>query len=214
MGNAELESYSKHSIARALGIKEENVYLISQPNFHIDLAIRPLTYPYVLLGDCKLTAELISAQYQSNKLNTLTKLCLDSDGADPLYGYASIETIEKELIKQDFIPIRVPGLLGPNIANYMNAVVHIKPNGDLIYITNDCKPYNYQKDGININQLFKRYLIEKVPKIKKVEFISGGSSTKADGSRTYMNSCLARNNGGIHCMTSERPDFVKWNAMA
>jgi hypothetical protein len=42
-------------IALDLKINPENIVLVPQPDFHIDLAIRPLQYPYVLVHDPKLS---------------------------------------------------------------------------------------------------------------------------------------------------------------
>ena len=211
IGNENLYGNDIPFIAKHLGIKSENVHLISQPDFHIDLGIRPLNYPYVLLGDRKLTANLILDKY--DKLGAITKMLVARDKNYMPLSYASIETIAKELEQQGFIPIRVPGLLGKNEVNYMNAIVHQKTNGDLIYITNDCKPHTYQQFGIDINRLFEDYLMQTVPKIKKVKFINGGPKKNSNDYGTYMNFCLARTDGGIHCMTNEKPDFEKWNAM-
>ncbi len=209
IGNKNLCGNDIPFIAKHLGIKGENVHLIPQPDFHIDLGIRPLNYPYVLLGDRKLTANLILAKY---KLDNSTKLLIETEGNFLPHDYAGIDKIEHELRQKMFIPIRVPGILGDNQVNYMNAIVHQESKGDLIYITNDCQPSCYK--NIDINSLFKEYLMKQVPQIKKVEFISGGSNNNSNAYGTYMNFALARTGGGIHCMTSERPDFVKWNAMA
>jgi hypothetical protein len=38
-------------ISRDLNVKPENIVVLPQPDFHLDLAIRPLQYPYVLVHD-------------------------------------------------------------------------------------------------------------------------------------------------------------------
>lgn len=210
IGNKNLYGNYIPLIAKKIGIKLENIHLISQPDIHIDLGIRPINYPYVLLGDRGLTTKLIKSH--THKLDAITQMLIESSENYHRFSYANTETIEKELIQNGFIPIRVPGLLGQNKINYMNAIVHQESNGDLIYITNDCQPYGYR--NIDINNLFKKYLMEKVPKVKKVKFINGGLGYDGENYRTYTSFCLARTNGGIHCMSNERPDFEKWNIMA
>ena len=60
-------------IAQDLKIKPENIVLLPQPDFHIDLAIRPLHYPYVLVHDPKLS-EAMTEDYAVSKVGQMEML--------------------------------------------------------------------------------------------------------------------------------------------
>ena len=61
---------------------------------------------------------------------------------------------------------------------------------------------------INIDKHFKKifsdYLKTNVPQIKKVIYISGDDS---------MPDILEQLHGGVHCMSTEKPDFKKWDEL-
>lgn len=197
-------------IADELHIIPKNIYCAKQSSAHIDMSIKPLDFPYVLVGDPSLTIELAKQRYaNSAQLGYLQQMSENKTKS-------SIETkrnanagnvidISVQYLKmQGLIPIRVPGLLPEHYKgfNYMNAIVHQDTDGRLIYITNK----NGYKDvfGIDFEEIFVDYLKKHVPSIKKVIFIDGNELIEA---------VLQHQNGGIHCLSLEKPDFKKWDEL-
>jgi len=190
-------------IAKETGIKPDNIYMISQSpdfspalaerlppdfqmDFHIDMVVRPLKYPYVLVNDP-------------------SRIDIENSGMNRFLWQKQVENIRRgrltspekimdELKAQGFVPIPVPGIINEKNANYTNAIVHERPNGELVYITNSAS--GHQKDiGSNLDNLFKSYIEKNVSGIKEIKFVKNHLLDKL---------------GGIHCMTLEEPDFEKW----
>lgn len=196
VGKDALDFSNKKDVAEIFDINPKNLNVVSQPNFHIDLAIRPLNYPYVLVGDTKLTIDLAIKSHCDQKQFKYLKHVYKNMSSE---RYASPDKIIYELRSRGFKTIKVPGLIhGDTRMNFMNAIVHQEENGDLVYITNK----NYIKDdiGIDFESIFEKYLRSKAPAIKEVHFIDG------DG---FIRSSL-NNGGGIHCLSAERVDNEKW----
>ncbi len=190
-----------NKISKDFGVKEKNIYTIPQGNFHNDMFIRPVGYPYVLVNDNASVLENISElPYGAAKLRQKTK---DNETLR-LEQYASTEKIVKSLKKYGFTPIKIAGIYGKGEVNYLNAIVHKHNDGTLTYITNSaaCK-----KDGYSqLDNLFEKQLREKLPNIKNVYFIKGDYENIAGNAMMYSLHYL---NGGIHCYTCEEPDFDK-----
>lgn len=191
---------SKLNVASSLFVKPETLFVLSQPMYHLDMFIRPLLYPNVLVGDPKLMHKFAKAQYQADVIDSLSK---ERDKVFEAEKYVSVETTIKQLKAFGFNPIRVPGVLGSDELNYMNAIVHQKDDGSLLYITNKSHPSLNHRTGIDFELEFEKYLKRKVPQISEIVFIDG------DG---FVSNSLTHG-GGIHCMTNEMPDFEKWKKM-
>lgn len=191
--------FKKSEIAKSLNIEPKNLHVISQPDFHLDMVLRPLEYPYILVGDSKLTLDL--ARKNNVDKDQIKFLTLENrkrvKNKEP--WYASPDKIVKELKSRGFKPIKIPGLINDKKLNFMNAIVHKEPNGDLIYITN--KTHIGFETGIDFEKIFVDYLKAKVPQIKKVIFI--------DGDGFIENELKADGGGGVHCRVAELPDFKK-----
>jgi hypothetical protein len=201
VGADSLDGCEGQHIAKSLNVKTENMYAISQPNFHIDMVVRPLTYPYVLVGDPKLTNKLINDIRTKKGLPLLEKHHSNVVKGDEHYNYSSTAKTVKELKAHGFKPIRVPGLLSDEMGlNFMNAIVHQKPDGKLIYITN--KTHLGENIGIDFEAIFEKDLKSKFPAIEKVIYIDGEG---------LIQESLVEYEGGTHCMSCEKPDFEKWN---
>jgi len=211
IGNDALTDSSKITVANQLEVMPKNLHVISQPEAHLDLIIRPLNFPYVLIGDSNLTMGLaekhnkLSAKHIEYFKKTYNNRKFRIEQND----YVDIDTTINELKEQGFKPVRVPGFIGNNIPvvansdlNFMNAIVHQEDDGSLIYITNKT---NLKKEmGIDFEEIFENYLKLKVPSIKEVIFVDG------DG---LIAQNLRNSQGGIHCMNTERPNFNKWEAL-
>ena len=197
VGKDALSGTDENTVAQSFDVKVENLHFISQPNFHIDMVVRPLTYPHVLVGDPKLTAELAKKGLSKNQ-------CKDFDAKyfnEISREYASTNKTVKELKAQGFEPIRVPGLIsGRRGVNFMNAIVHQKPDGNLVYITN--KTHIGKNNGLDLQKIFENDLKSKFPQIDTFIYIDG---------KGHVQESLTSLFGGTHCMTCERPDFEKWN---
>ncbi len=194
----------KEALSKLYGISKKNIFRISQPNFHLDMAIRPIGYPYILVNDPELALE------NSKKIEGLeekTKKYYDNFNKHHPHNnrpYADVEKTIKELEAAGFKPIRIAGVYTGDI-NYMNALVSKREDGTMAYITNSTKGSNLYKT----DDMFKEDLTKKVPNIDKVYFISGGKSNVYQN-RNEMMINLGTRYGGIHCMTLEEPDFDKW----
>ena len=204
VGKDALSGSTKATVAGHLEVKPENLHVISQPNFHLDMAIRPLNYPYVLVGDPELTFELAKGQNKLNKgqVGYFEKSNEARAKNHIANNYADVEETVKQLEKNGFKAIRVPGLLGEDYLNFMNAVVHQEDDGSLIYITN--KMHLGKQNFINFEEMFANYIKSKSPSIKEVIFIDG------DG---LVPNALALQNGGVHCMSKEEPAYKKWKLL-
>lgn len=198
-------------IADELQIKPKNLYCAKQSSFHIDMVIRPLDYPYVLVGDPNLTIELAKQKYANthhmSHLQLMSKKTEKSSGETKQNNEAKSNAVDvsvQYLKSQGLIPIRVPGLLPEHYPglNYMNAIVHQDTDGRFIYITNK----NHYKAFLDIDfeEIFVDYVKSHVPSIKKVIFIDGNELIEA---------LLQNQQGGIHCLSLEKPDFRKWKTM-
>jgi hypothetical protein len=111
--------------------------------------------------------------------------------------------------------IPVPGIIEQCDINFMNAIVHQRPNGGLVYITNKSNDFNKYGNinlnnyyGVDFNEMFQKYLMQAAPFVKRVEFIEG--SVDLTSNNNYISKCLRDESGGVHCMVTERPDFDRW----
>lgn len=211
-------------IARELGLKPEQITYINQPDFHIDLWVRPLHGNIVLLNDPALSFQALSEatrrsdnREEKAQLQFLRKSLKQYLSRMEKHGYSGMETIAAQLEEAGFQVIRVPGIFRMRDAFrklterdtgrcvvYTNAVVHQRDNGDLVYITN--KGYLP-----SLNQVFEETLRKQAPWIKQVDWISGTST--AFRQTNLLTNRIATHldlGGGIHCLVNERPDFERW----
>ncbi len=202
----------------------DKVHFLPQLDYHIDLGVRPLKGNRVLVADDNLHLGLTKGILQRLKEDRANKKA--NVGAVDFYkkyismfnsamrkndkskNTANCEQVIEALKTQGYEPIRVPGrsydvknICGSNNElkynfNYMNAIVHQNPKGELVYITNSAPK------GINIfNKVFENYIKLAAPEIKKVVFVDGNGAVS-----NILHDC----NGGIHCLGTEVPDFSKW----
>lgn len=196
-----IKTLTKQEVAKEIDIKPENLYAIPQPDFHLDMAIRPLKYPYILVDDMDLTFSMAKTDKQRDYLKNEVYLLSQKERIAKM-KYTTPKQTAEELEKLGFIPIMVPGSFGfkRTMLNYMNAIVHQNPDGSLTYITNRS---DYGKKfwiGLNMEKIFSEYLKTQCPDVKKIIFIDW--------------KYIGREDAGVHCLTSERPDFEKWKRMS
>lgn len=202
------EIYNKIAIdtmAEEFGVKKENIFIIHQPNFHIDMNIRPIGYPYVLVNDPNLAIENLEHVPLGKGIAEITENREEYRKKE----YCEVETTIKELESYGFKPIRIGGVYASGEVNFLNAVVNKHEDGTISYITNssNCNKAGYSK----LEKIFEKELKSKVPNLKKVYFVRGEKvgDKKLNIGNAMMESLL-RANGGVHCMTLEEPDFSKY----
>lgn len=197
VGKRNLGQTSIDEIAQALEIEPTNIHMLSQPDFHIDLVIRPLNYPYVLVGDPKLMLEELAKKKHLNEKQLeyikITNKQIKKQEEKNLY--ATPDMICQELDSCGFEPIKVPGLISDIRVNFMNALVHQKKDGSFIYVTNASPVKKWT--GLDFEGIFKNYIKSHVPSIKKIYFIDG---------KGFIEECMVEGHGGVHCLSKERID--------
>lgn len=200
LGKNALKETDESKIALEFNIKTENVHIISQPNAHLDMAIRPLNYPYICVGDPYLVPRALREQHISEDKITQVEEILQDDRRKYIFyksTYARPNQTVQELEINGFKTIKIP-CLGNLHSNHMNAFVHQLDDGGLIYITNKSPLSN--ELGINFDAVFENYLKKEVPSVKEVIFIDG------DG---RIADSINYEGVGIHCMGAEKVNSEK-----
>lgn len=193
-------------ISELYGVKKENIHFIPLQDYHLDLSIRPVGYPYVLVNNPK----------EAHKNETKIKGLKQAGKPVPYkadFKYDSYKKTVEILEKAGFIPIPIGGVYDDGI-NFINAVVNLHPDGTISYITNSSKSKN-PRDA-KYQRLFEKDLRRKLsealkndenaPKLQNVYFIEGELYDFGN----EMTDNLLEGSGGIHCMTLEEPDFELW----
>ncbi len=198
-----------NKISKIYNVKPENITILKQPNYHLDMAIRPIGYPYILVNDSKLVLENIR---NNKKLfpEYIEKTAKEYYGNMYRYGYANCDETIKQLEGAGFKPIRIAGDWAYTTTgiNYMNALVNKHNDGTFSYITNSTRHTRYEE----LDEMFEKDLRRVAKNLDKIHFVSGKpAKTMYIGSNGTMDT-LKRLNGGIHCMSLEEPDFKKWGA--
>ena len=208
VGYDELRSKSYRYLSDEYGIKEENIIPIPQQYYHLDMFMRPIGYPYVLVDNPELSRKKLEKMDIMDGVYdylTLTKNFKDYESARAK-NYDSHKDVIKALKNAGFIPIEIAGVLGSGI-NFMNAIVNQHQDGTISYITNSTK---CESEFVSkIEKSFEEELRQKVPNIKRVYFVEGMKEFET-GMANYMMDNLAVRGGGIHCMVMEEPNFEIW----
>lgn len=222
--------------------KGKKLYTVTQPDYHIDLSLRPLNNKNILINDPgMLLNELNQAIKRANIVNdknpspelsnvikNLEKLLNETSAAFEKYNIkAQAKTLREELKANKFNVIRVPaavmqpaksvsGARNPNSIesrlfdernyslNYLNAIVHERPDKSLVYITN--KSGLDKKVGITpqiaeqIDFSFEKMFVKSLKGIIKPEDIHFvGEDCR------FLPDLLKNSDAGIHCLISEIP---------
>lgn len=222
--------------------KGKRLYTVTQPDYHIDLSLRPLNNKNIIINDPKmLLNELNQAIKKANNINdknpspelsnvikNLEKVLNETATAFEKYNVkAQAKTLREELKANKFNVIRVPaaimqpaksvsGARNPNSIesrlfdernyrlNYLNAIVHERPDKSLVYITN--KSELDKKIGITpdiaelIDFSFEKMFVKNLKGIIKPEDIHFvGEDCR------FLSDLLKNSDAGIHCLISEIP---------
>ncbi len=209
IGKSEIHNNkTKADISEEYGIDEKNIYTIPQQYYHLDMFMRPVCYPYVLVDNPQLSKKAIDKmnwlKYPYDYIQLRNNFNEFEESRSEHYTPAK-QTI-KALEKAGFKPIEVAGVFGSGI-NFLNAIVNKHKDDSISYITNSSSCKSPLVSGLE--RTFEEELREKVPNIDKVYFVSGNPILKSEMSN-YIMSNLLHSGGGIHCMSLEEPDFETW----
>jgi hypothetical protein len=213
-------------MADDLKLPPERLHIIPQPDFHLDISIRPLAGNTILLNDPQRCLALLKKAARLSKEDPGTRSQIQWLGQRVKQyveyleknNYASTDEIERQLKKLGYHVIRIPGIFNfsttpitehhrpeetQGLATlFTNAIVHQRSDGSLVFITN--------KSMIPIiNQLFEEELLRQAPQISRIYWI-GGKELTVNGTQTNQISQYLAYQGGIHCLTCEEPDFERW----
>lgn len=189
-----------NAICEDFGIMPKNLILIPEADYHIDLAIRPLNYPYVLVNDDSEVKRFLSElreKYKSDPISKRKITEIEKQIKELNKKYPDGGNICAILEKSGFIPIKIAGGFGRGPINYMNAIVQEASDG-LVYITNSSK----SSIGLycDMEEKFKQELLQKCPQIKRAYFVAGDM---VDENTNIMMDYLKKYLGGIHCLCCE-----------
>ena len=195
-------------IAEIQKIKPENIHIIPQSAFHIDMIVRPIGYPYILVNDEEKVEENIENLNATNSVKNNSKILAKKYRSDISRNGKQVsgKEIAKILESQGFKPILIGGLYSYG-ANFMNAIIHKRNDGNLVYITNSAENLGKGRAEEQLQKMFEKDLRKKVPNIAKVDFILG-KEARFFGENNIFNYLIS--DGGVHCMCAEEPDFDKW----
>lgn len=208
-----------------------DIIYVPQMDYHLDLFIRPLDDGRVLLANDDLTMDMFAngiktfREIENNTadMNVSRQLVpiLDklgrqrtaferaiSENINPKY-----DKVERVLKNNGFTPIPVPARIYSthentfliHKTNYINAIVTLNDNGELVYITNKSDfdknlgitPEIESKYGFSTEKTFVDSISDYVKK-ENIHFISGKNDAVADMLRSQY--------GGIHCLACEIPE--------
>ena len=188
----------------------DNIHIIPQMDYHIDLGIRPLLNKNVLVCNDDLMIASIEAGIEKTKdfkavnlsLKKILSVFKNAVSQNIYYGYNPIP-VPARIYDVKFKPAsKKTGLVYK--MNFANAVALENSNKELIYITNkslldrECgiTPEIEKKTGFSFEKVFKDSIAPFVDE-KNVHFVSGDNDVIAD--------YLTNMDAGIHCLCAEIP---------
>lgn len=189
-----MNEISKDIIADELNVKIEDLIIISQPDFHIDMYLRPLKDGRVLVHDDEESQKFIrqvldgdqSGQLTEYQKEGLERTWLDL-GSLKQESKKVTELIHHQLEKAGLQAVKTPGVFmilgGPGLPiNFLNGIMGTSPSGEMFYLTNgsSIEP---------LNQAFSAWIQEKQPGLE-THFIDSGNAES-----------MLRSKGGLDCIT-------------
>jgi hypothetical protein len=170
--------------------------------------VRPIGYPYILVNDEEKVEENIEKLNTTNSIKNNAKMLAKKHRGHISRGGKEVsgKEIAKKLEAQGFKPILIGGLYS-YCANFMNAIIHKRNDGKLVYITNSAENLGKSRLEEQLQKMFEKDLKEKVPDVEQVDFILG-KNARLLGENHISNYLIS--DGGVHCMCAEEPDFDKW----
>lgn len=234
VGEDELIKYDEDEITGMYGL--DDVIVLPQMDFHVDLFIRPLNNKKILLADDMLSLEILENGLQKlheYKLNSKdTKLDeieakykntvkIFKEDMTLINKRPQADEVAEILEDAGFDIIRVPGRVyealfdGENglesllkhYCNYINANVLINKEGDLVYITN--KSNIDERLGLTPELSEKiGFSFEKSFADSISEYVKPEHLYFVDSEENFVSKLmLFEYQGGIHCICSEVPEI-------
>ena len=234
VGANELRKNNPDTLKDIYGVSK--VIAVPQADFHLDMFMRPLNNKKILVADDRLTLLELKRAVESIEKYKTGKNCAKSEinelegvknGLKTLLKNFSknikenrnptAEEIAHVLKNNGYSPVFVPGRVYYTIKgdaqddliyslNYLNAIVHQKPDGSLVFVTNKSRlndfygitPEISEKIGFDFEKMFVESL---KPHIKKenIHFIDAENK---------MANLLETEGGGIHCLCCEIPEIA------
>ena len=207
---------AKKALANDFEMEIDQVRVVSSPGFHIDMFMRPIDEKTIVVNNPDLTRTILKkealASETPEKANEINKILNDISAFENQRvkenGYAPMDKIISELRDLGYEEIiEVPGIFGNGNTNYLNALVHQRPNGDYVYITNTG---SRSQDVLNLNEIFQNTLQEKFPRLKEFYFLGDIKGTpisdvvgNPNKERFFINELLSLEDGGTHCCSFE-----------
>lgn len=195
---------SYNTISKIYKVPANNIIVMNQPAFHLDMALRPVGYPYILVND----PELVEKNLEKYKDKLPENILKEYKETRENSKYAPCDETIKTLEAEGFIPIRIAGDYGfkKNGINYMNAIANKNQDGTISYITNSTRNTKYKI----LDKIFEKDLKEALEgkvELKNLHFISGEKVKNSEYDENSIMKNMRELSGGIHCMALEEPDF-------
>lgn len=173
---SQLRKSALQVIANDFELNEKQVKVVSSPEFHIDMFMRPIDEKTILVYDPDLTKEILAKEKEkvpADKQQVIQQLIDEITEFEnqrvQVKKYAPMNTIIEELKTQGYDNIvRVPGIFTSGSTNFLNALVHKNTNGEYIYITNTG---SQKQNVVNFNKIFEEELRKKCSLIKHFYFL-------------------------------------------
>ena len=232
IGKNDFLGHSIEDLKQKFGV--DKVHILLQADYHLDLFMRPLKDGKILICDDSMTIKALDKAIKSIQKYVVKNNCSNDEKLELLAVKEKLQSLLKDFkkeVKQNhnfsadaqekffksigYKPIRVPSRIYmtiPNLPyddlshsmNYMNAIVHERPDVELIYITGksalDEECGITEKISEKIGFDFEKMFVDALsPYIKKenIKFISGNNN--------YLSQLLKREEGGLHCLCNEIP---------
>jgi hypothetical protein len=92
------QGLKKEDISKTYQIKKENIFIIPQQSFHLDMFLRPIGFPYILVNDPKIAKKNIETHFKDSPLKKqfLINLLLQEKGCS---CEKTIKKLEKRILE-------------------------------------------------------------------------------------------------------------------
>jgi hypothetical protein len=199
----------KQAISKDFKLPLNQIHILPQQDFHLDMTLVPLKFPKILVQDfgesVKLLDECIAQAEQSGnakelkRLKRLKEYTPRYEAALKKAGRATSKEMINSLKALGFDPIPAPMVFGEkfyDFVNFANTQVHEEEDGKLYMFT-------MQSSSDLLNQAYRKKMHSLLPELGDIYTFSGGSGPCG---RNAMENRLTRRLGGFHCA------FAEWMA--
>ncbi|WP_238930515.1 hypothetical protein [Vibrio sp. S9_S30] len=187
-----------NKMAEELGVTRENLVILTQPGFHIDMHLRPLENGKVLINDYEQSKQFVENVIQNDTAisdadrtelqDTVTQLQTKAAYYADIY-----QMIHQQLIDAGLTPIKAIGEfdIGQRKVNWLNGIMG--HGNSKFYVTN-------ASSIPSLNNAFADWLKNIVPEIS-VYFVGHAPATISTHKTHNQAEALLRGSGGLDCVT-------------